>query len=159
MNTTIDRDRDEALCDSLMGIMSRLRGYAPRGFEGGDGELLSREADRFVGRVARHLRYAHRILFPAFRELESNSTPDLERLEEEHRLLRLAARDLGLQIRNLDKEQAYDVSRSLLAVLLDHLRRETEDIDRFVHSLDVSNSGRLARALVASHSSDDRARS
>ncbi len=148
MNATLGHGEDGALSAGLAGIMGPLRGHPFGRFEGGAEKALHREADRFVERLAGHLRYAEDTLFPALRELERDPACDIEELEKDHRLLHLYARDLAVQIRGRDNEGAYGVARSFLAVLLDHIHRETEDVDRFVHSLDVSDAGRLSRALI-----------
>lgn len=141
MDTTLSHGEDGALCDSLAGLVGHLRGR-PQG--GASGEALHADADRFVGRLAQHLWYAEEVLFPALRELEPGSSGDIEALERDHRLLHLYARDLGLQLRDGGKDGSVGVARSFLAVLLDHLHRETEGVDRMVRSLD---SQRLSRAL------------
>lgn len=148
MNTTLGRHEDGTLSDALAGILGRLRGHPYARFMGGPDEALDGETDRFGRRLVEHLRYTEETLFPALREVEPGYACDIERLEKGHRLLHLYARDLALQIRGRDKEGAYGVARSFLAVLLDHIHRETEDVDRFVQSLGVSDSGRLSRALI-----------
>lgn len=144
MQTMFGQDRNEALGKPLLGLLSRLRAYPPRD---GFGDALSLDADRFVETFAKHRRYADDILFPALRELEPGSACDLESFQGDHRSLQLHARDLALQIGDMGREEAYRSTRSVLVTLLDHLRRETEDVDRFVRSLEESDVRRLERTL------------
>jgi hypothetical protein len=55
---------------------------------------------------------------------------------------------LGLQIRGGSKEGAYGVARSFLALLLDHIRRETKGVERLARSLDVLDARLLSKALM-----------
>ena len=148
VTTTLGRDENGTLSDALAGILGHLRGHPYGRFFGRPEEALYGEADRFVRRLAEHLRYTEEALFPALREVEPGSACDIEGLEKDHRLLHLYARDLALQIRGGDKKRAYGVARSFLAVLLDHIQRETEGVDRFMHSLDVSDAQRLLGAFI-----------
>lgn len=148
MNATLDRDEEGALGDALVGLLGHLRGPSYEGLPPGSGEALHREADRFVRKLAEHLRYTEEVLFPALGGLEPGSSRDFRELEAEHRLLHLHARDLALQVKAGDLGAAYGVTRSFLAVLLDHLRRETVGVDRWVGSLDVLDARRLSRALL-----------
>jgi hypothetical protein len=111
-------------------------------------EALYADADRFVGRLAEHLRYTEETLFPALQEVEPGFACDIEGLKKEHRQLHLLARDLGLQIRGGAKEGACGVARSFLALLLDHIRRETKGVERLARSLDVLDARLLSKALV-----------
>lgn len=148
MITTLGRIQDEALGDALANLLGRLRGYPlarlPALCEGAHGD----DADRFAEKLAEHLRYAEETLFPALQELEPGSACDIEGLKKDHRLLHLYAQDLALQIRGGDKEEAHRVARSFLAVLLGHIDRETDGVDKFVRTLDVLDARRLSMALA-----------
>ncbi len=148
MNTTLSRSKNGDLSDALAGLMDHLRGNRGACSRGTPDEALSGDADRFVGRLSGHLRYAEETLFPALEKIEPGSACNLEELKKDHRLFHLYARDLGLQIRGGDKEKAYGLARSFLAVMLDHLHRESKVVDRFVRSLDVVDARRLSGALA-----------
>jgi hemerythrin HHE cation binding domain-containing protein len=150
MNTTLSRSEDGALSDALAGLLGRLRGGRAARFPGTLEEALNGDADRFAARLAGHLRYAEETLFPALEEVEPGPACDLEELKKDHRLFHLYARDLAVQIRDGDQEKAYGLARSFLAVMLDHLQRETDGVDRLVRSLDVVDARRLSRALESS---------
>lgn len=128
----------EALGDPLMEILVRLREYSSIGVEERFGEALSRGAHRFAERLAVHRRQAEGRLFPSLRSLKPGSACEFDALEDDHRYLHLQAHDLALHIRGMDQAEAYGLTRSVLASLLDHVRREAEDVDRFIGSLDCT---------------------
>ncbi len=153
MMTTLSRSEAGALSEALAGLVDHLRGGRPARSLGTPEDALSAEADRFVGGLAAHLRYAEETLFPALEEVEPGAACDLEGLKRDHRLFHLYARDLAIQIRGGEKEKACGLARSFLAVMLDHLHRETDGVDRLVRSLDVVDARRLAGALESSATS------
>ena len=142
------RTEDGALSDALTGLLGHLRGRPYGRFFGLHEEALDGVAERFIGRLAEHLRFTEETLFPALREVEPRFERDIETLKTDHRLLRVCAQNLALQLRGGDDKGAYGVVRSFLAVLLDHVHRETEDVDRLVRSLDVLDARRLSIALI-----------
>ncbi len=155
MKTIPDHDRNEALGEALMEIMVRLREYPSGGRGRSDEERLFSGADSFVQDLAMHLRTADGTLFPALRELGPGVSGDLDSLEGEHRVLLLRARDLAARIRTGEREEAYRLTRFVLAALLEHTRREEEGVGRFVRSLDVPETRSLLRAVVEGHPSDE----
>lgn len=114
---------DEALSDSLAAILGRLRGAYGR-YRGGVEDDLHREADGFSERLDGHVRHAEESLFPALLESGTRSGGDVEEFQKDHCLLALYARELVTQIRDKDRERAYLVARTFLALLLDHVHRE-----------------------------------
>ncbi len=126
MNRTLIRGEDGSLIDALAGALGGLRGHSYGPFP----------ADGFPEKLGGHLRFAEETLFPALRALGLSSAGDLGELEEDHRLLGVYARDLAAQLREQHRERACGIARSFLAVLLDHIRRETG-------GLEVSDVARL----------------
>ena len=124
--------RDEAmgLVAALMGLMGRIRGHPYGGPPGESEEALHAEADRFILRLAEHLRYTEMTLFPALLKAEPGSSGEIEGPHLNDRLFHLHARDLALQFGGGVTKWAYESARVLLAVLLDHLRREAAEVDR-----------------------------
>jgi hemerythrin-like domain-containing protein len=122
--TTHQQGHDGALTGRLAEVVSRLRarpyGSVIDRLDGG----LHDSADRFVAELAEHLDYEERALFPAVREARPDLAAGLDRLQEEHRLLRIYAQDLAGRIDVLDREGAFEVSRAFLAALMDHIDRE-----------------------------------
>jgi hypothetical protein len=147
MNTILSHGEDGALSDALAGILGRLRGYPDGRSPGESEENLHREADGFVMKLAVHLRHAEEAVFPALQKVGWGSAGGIEELEKDHRLLGLYARDLAAEIREKNRERAYGVARSFLAVLLDHIQRETDGVAGFAKALEVSDAARL-RALI-----------
>lgn len=130
--------KTDALGDPLMEILVRLRESYCIGVEEQFGEALSSEADRFAATLAVHRRQAEERLFPSLRALKPGSACDFDGLEDDHRHLHLQARDLALHIRGMDNAEAYGLTRSVLASLLDHVRREGEEVDRFIGCVDAT---------------------
>ena len=150
------RAEDRALGDALAGLLGHLRGFAYARFYGRPEEALCDEADRFVGRLAKHLRYVEETLFPALGQVEPRFAQDIEALKNEHRRFDSYTRDLAVRILGGDKEGAYEVGRTFLAVLLDHIRRETAGVDRFVHCLDAFDARRMSEAMAEGRRPSDR---
>jgi len=133
MKMTPDRGGEAGLGDALVGLMGRLRERAVARSAEGFGVTLQGEADRFVTSLAEHLRDTEETLFAALPGRGPASALRLKRLQQDHRLMHLYARDLAIQIRSGDRREAYGVARSFLAVVMDHLRREAEGSGRFAH--------------------------
>ena len=125
MDTTFILGGSGALIEVLAGLFGRLRGRPLGPFHRDPEEDLLREADGFVESLAGHVRDAEETVFPALRRLGSGPAEDIEELQEDHRFLTLHARHLATRIRIKDREGACERARSCLAVLLDHLRRES----------------------------------
>jgi len=130
MNRTPICGEGGALSEVLAGILGQLREHRYPRYRGGVEEDLRSAAEEFVERFAGHLRHAEETLFLDLRKGGRESAADLDELEKDHRLLGLYARDLATQIRGQDREAAYGVARSFLAVLLDHLHRERVGVRR-----------------------------
>ena len=130
MNRTRIGGEGGALSDLLAGILGQLREHRYARFRGGSEEDLRSAAELFVERLAGHLRRAEETVFLDLRKGGWGSAGDLDELEKDHRLLGLFARDLATQIKGQDRETAYGVARSFLAVLLNHLRREKDGVTR-----------------------------
>ncbi len=91
-------------------------------------------ADEFVAKLAAHLRHEEEVLFPALLKAAPEAAPEIEGLEEEHRLLRVYATDLACRIRRKDTGGAYEGSRAFLAALFDHIDRERKAVDERLKS-------------------------
>ena len=127
MMTSRIHDEDGALSAALAGVLHRLRAPSYGGPPGEPEADVHLEADGLVDRLARHFRETEETIFPALHQGESGRASEIEELEEDHRLLGRYARELAAGIRNKDRETAYGLARSFLAVLLDHIRRENSD--------------------------------
>jgi len=127
MMTSWIPNEDGAFSAALAGVLGHLRGLSYGRPPGEPEEDIRREADGFLDRLAGHLRHAEETIFPALRMAGSGSASEIEELQKDHRLLGLYARELATRIRSEERETAYGVARSFLAVLLDHLRRENSD--------------------------------
>ena len=127
MLTSLIPGEDGALSAALAGVLGQLRGLSYGRPPGEREEDIHREADGFVDRLAGHFRHAEESIFPALRKAGSGSASEIEELQKEHRLLGLYARELAARIRSKERETAYGVARSFLAVLLDHIRRENSE--------------------------------
>lgn len=127
MKTRLIRGEDGALSDALVGVLGRLRGPSYASPQGGPEQHGPLGADGFVDRLVGHFRHAETTLFPALRKDGSGSPSEIEELQRDHWVLGLYARDLVDRLGHKDREGAYQVARSFLAVLLYHLRRENSD--------------------------------
>jgi hypothetical protein len=145
---TLCRGEEGALSDVLAGLPGRLRGRPDGRPCEAPGEPLDADADRFVRRLAEHLRYSEETPFPALRKVDPGSACDIKGLKEDHRLFHRCARDLALLIRGGHKERACGDGRSLLAALPDPINRETQGVDRLALSLDVLDAQSLSRAFA-----------
>src|SRR6185295_269241 len=113
MRRTLNRGEDGVLSDVLAGILGRLRGQRYERVS------VPFAAEGIAEGLAGHLRHAEETCFPAIRKGEAGSAGVLDQLEQDHRLLGLYAQDLATRIQGDDREGAYEVARSFLAVLLD----------------------------------------
>lgn len=141
--------RDRALVDALTAMVCDLRSCqlgAPRRETRG---ALSGAADRFVGKLADHLRYTEEILFPTLREIEPGASHVIERMKKGHRDLGGHLKDLAVRIKAEDDDGAYDVARSFLATALDHFGSETAVLGGIVRSLDDKQTRLLTEALTS----------
>jgi hypothetical protein len=141
------RAKNDALGDALAGLLGHLRGRPYGSFFGSPEEALCDEADRFVGRLAKHLWYAEGLLFPALRDARPESSREIQDLQEDHRIFRLYARDLALHILGRDNAGACGVARAFLAFLLNHIRQETGRVDGLIRSMGASDTRRLSDGL------------
>jgi hypothetical protein len=137
-------NEEQALTAALARIVTRLRGaydFLPADLEA----ALGGEIRSFRNRLDEHLSYEDQILFPAMAEVEPAARPLLRRLEDEHRVLRLYARDL------LERLQAGSgaepIARAFLAALLDHRARETRIVTGVLGALDPEGEARLKELL------------
>jgi hypothetical protein len=135
---------DDALTEVLGRLRANSEGSVPRT---GDA-ALRRAADRFVGRLADHLRFSEGTLFPALREVHPAAEAEIEGLEQDHGLFQSYARDLAVEIRDRRDEEAYGVAREFLALLFAHLERETAGVGRIERCLDTPNARQLAQLLL-----------
>lgn len=122
-------EHDGVLTGALAEIMGYLRMRQYGGIVEGVEAALHGAADEFVEKLAAHLRHEEEVLFPALLKAAPEAGPEIERLEEEHRVLRVYATDLACRIKEKDAEGAYEVSRAFLATLFDHIDRERKSVD------------------------------
>ena len=144
LKTTPMANEEAKLTDALAGIVGHLRAR-PRPL--GRQESLRASSDRLLEGIQDHLRFGEEAFLPALRRVEPGPAPRLEELEADHGLLHSCARELSVQIRDCDDERAYGLSRSLLAVLLQHFDREGKEARRIAGSLNVRGARRLRESL------------
>jgi iron-sulfur cluster repair protein YtfE (RIC family) len=124
---------DAHLTQALSELMTHLRktqyGVAMGHFE----EALGGSADAFVDTLARHLLYEESVLFPSLRRLDSGIAQDIRSLQAEHARLRELSLDLARSIQKRDTWRAYDIARTFLAELFDHIEREAKVTHRPAH--------------------------
>lgn len=133
----IQNEHDGVLTGALAQIMGYLRFRPYDGIADDLETALQGAADEFVVKLARHLRHEEEVLFPAIRAAWADSAEEIGHLEEEHRLLRVYATELAYRIKEKDQEGAYEVSRSFLAALFDHIDRERKIVDERLGALKV----------------------
>ncbi|HXX95275.1 MAG TPA: hemerythrin domain-containing protein [Planctomycetota bacterium] len=131
----IQNEHDGVLTGALAEIMRHLKFRPYDGIADDVEGALQGAADAFVDKLARHLRHEEEVLFPAIRAAVPDASGPIERLEEEHRLLRVYATELAYRIKEKDQEGAYEVSRSFLAALFDHIDRERKIVDERLGAL------------------------
>lgn len=128
-------EHDGVLTGALAEIIGTIRRGAYGGIADGVEQALRGAADEFVAKLAAHLRHEEEVLFPALLKSDPGSAPEIAKLEEEHQLLRVYATELAHRIKAKDAEGAYEVSRSFLAALFDHIDRERHSVDTRLKSL------------------------
>ena len=127
---TLKKDaHDGSLTAGLAQIIGYLRTRPYGDIVNGVEKALRGAADEFVAKLAAHLRHEEEVLFPALRKSVPEAGPEIAHLEEEHRLLQIYATDLAFRIHSKDVEGAYEVSRTFLAALFDHIDREMKVVD------------------------------
>lgn len=82
------------------------------------------DAARILRGLEAHVREQEDALFPVLREIEPEFAPELRALEREHAFLLGVAVELGDPL--LAGDGARTIVRTLLAILLRHIRNETE---------------------------------
>lgn len=148
----ITAGHDGCLSDSLAAIVGRIREMEYLGVQIHLEQALRGSAEQFVRRLADHLRQEEEVLFPALREASAGAAADLEPLEREHRTLHLYAVDLARRIREHDVTGAREVARSFLSALMDHVGRETDEVNGILVGLDPKAAERVAARLKESPS-------
>ncbi len=131
-------EHDGVLTGALAEIIGTIRMGAYGGIADGVEQALRGAADEFVSKLAAHLRHEEEVLFPALRKSDPASAPEIAKLEEEHQVLRVYATELAHRIKARDTEGAYEVSRSFLAALFDHIERERHSVDARLKHLGAS---------------------
>jgi hemerythrin-like domain-containing protein len=124
MNPAKCDGHDGVLTAALAEIIAHLRLTSYGGIAAGLDPALRGAADEFVAKLASHLRHEEETLFPAIRRSVPGAGPEVDRLVEEHELIRVYATDLAHRIKARDTEGAIDLSRAFLAALFDHIERE-----------------------------------
>lgn len=129
MSTATKNPHDGLLTGALADILGALRDTRYGRVAAGVENALRGAADHFVDELAAHLRHEEEALFPALLASDPELQPEIARLREEHRQLRIYAQDLAARIREGDSTAAYETSRGFLAALLVHIDRERKTVD------------------------------
>jgi hemerythrin-like domain-containing protein len=141
------RTHDEALTSDLAGLIGFLRVKPYRAIAQQAEQAVRGSAEHFVATLAEHLLFEEERLFPALRRAAPGKAGAIDRLSEEHQLLRVYARELACRIAGGDDAGAYGVSRSFLVALLDHVERETKLTESILEDLDPQAQEGLKRIL------------
>jgi CheY-like chemotaxis protein len=139
---------DSTLTSALSGIIRRLRGRRYEDLQNVLKNVLHGHAVHFAGDLAEHLRYEEEVLFPSLAELKASARPELELLEKEHDRLRDYSKKLAQRLTQGDGAGAADLARTFLAVLLEHMERESAAVDAIVAPLGFAASLDLGRRLL-----------
>lgn len=136
MNALQENVANGPLTDALAGIVGYLRIRRYGGIVGRLEQAFLGACNRFVSVLAEHLEHEENEIFPELRALAPQSGPALERLVEQHRLLRIYAQDLAQRLKREDEEGAAGVARAFLVALLEHVDAENGAIDSILTRLD-----------------------
>jgi iron-sulfur cluster repair protein YtfE (RIC family) len=125
-NPVEDAELTRALADVMGHLRKRQYGDVMEHLGG----ALRGSGDAFIDTLARHLLYEERVLFPSLRTIDSQTAEDVKSLQAEHGRLRELATELARTIKAEDFQQGYDVARTFLAELYDHIGHEARVTDR-----------------------------
>ncbi|MBI2930337.1 MAG: hemerythrin domain-containing protein [Planctomycetes bacterium] len=150
MNKVRRPTKEEALADSLAGVIGYLRARQYEGVRDELWKILLHASDRFVNNLAEHLKDEEAQIFPALCSVAPEFGTQLEALKSEHAGLADGARDLAMRIGEGDSTQALETARGLLTQLMEHMRREDGVITAILKSRNASALRRLAKLLPSS---------
>lgn len=125
-NPVEDAELTQALADVMGHLKKRQYGDVIEQLS----DALRGSGDVFIDTLARHLLYEEQTLFPSLRKLDSQTAEDVKSLQAEHTHLRELANELARAIKAEDLQGAYDVARTFLAGLYDHIGHEARVTDR-----------------------------
>ncbi len=149
MNALHPGTDESTLADRLAGIIGYLRMQRYGDVSHALKDALHGACDKFVRRLADHLRHEEEVLFPGLLEASPGSAAMLEEIRQEHRLLHIYARELGVRLRARDEDGAFAVARSFLGALFDHIQREGDAVDSIVRSLDEAAARKILDLMLA----------
>ena len=152
MSPTFSHEGDGALIHSLAGIVCDLRSRRYADLQGDAQAALRGACEEFMRLLAEHLDQEEGVLLPVLLEADPSAAPEINLFREEHRLLHVYARDLALCVRAGDEEGACGISRSFLAMLMNHVDLESKTVNRIVQILPPPTLKRLAACLSAHES-------
>ena len=125
-NPVEDAELTRALADVIGHLKKRQYGEVVELL----GDALRGSGDAFVDTLARHLLYEEQVLFPVLRKHDAQTAEDVKSLQVEHACLRQLATELARAIQTNDLQGAYDIARTFLAELYDHIGHEAKVTDR-----------------------------
>ena len=148
---------DGKLADTLAGIIGelRLRGYCSIQWKLDD--ALLGDCDLFVKQVSEHLRQEDDILLPSLLQADPSSQAEIDDYRKDHRSLSQYAKELTQHIQANDDQNACRVARDFLALMMDHMARESKTVNRILESMGPEESGRLL-ARISGKSRNSRCR-
>ena len=152
MSPTFSHEGDGALTNSLAGIVCNLRSRRYADLHGDAQAALRGACEEFIRLLAEHLEQEEGVLLPVLLQADPSAAPEIDLFREEHRLLHLCARNLALCVRARDEEGACEIGRSFLAMLMNHVERESKTVNRIVQTLPPATLKRLAACLSAHES-------
>ena len=129
MSSVTRSGHDGLLTGALADILATLRETRYGSVASGVEKALRGATDHFLYDLGAHLRHEEEWIFPDLQASVPEIGPEIDRLRDEHRLLRLHALDLAGRIRDGDKAGALETSRDFLAALLSHIDRERKTVD------------------------------
>jgi hemerythrin-like domain-containing protein len=119
-NPVEDAELTRALADVMGHLRKRQYGDVVEHLS----DALRGSGDAFIDTLARHLLYEEQVLFPSLRTIDSQTAEVVKSLQAEHGHLRELATELARTIKAEDFQRGYDVARTFLAELYDHIGHE-----------------------------------
>jgi hemerythrin-like domain-containing protein len=131
---------DGELTDALASLIGYLKLGPYEGVREDVEAALHGSADRFVNRLASHLRHEEEDIFPMLLRHRPGSAPRIDALRLQHAALRAYASEFAQRLGAADRDGAAAVARSFLAALLEHVAAERHVVEELSEGL-VESAG------------------